>query len=301
MSVPVGPRGRILLPWILVQDATLVSTSMACGRCGAPLAPHRFGLTARCPYCLTTSMIDRAGVDAALFAESSGRMRDATSRWMGEVVARGSLTWTPLSASSSNGAWRVVVAASVTWPSQRALIVKRSNGAPVDSAAIHAIEGIAHAARRVRHPALPQVIDSGAGFAAMCVGFSERVVMSAGAVLPPQPCVWVLVRLLEFAAWCEAFGYSLQSITAADLVFATDEHSLSVLVPPQPTRASNPQVETTHAVALVRALAPAQPELEALFSEVSQLAPLPASAMARARGRAMFGATYAPLSRFHIT
>lgn len=246
-------------------------------------------------------MIDQAGVDAALFSDTVARMRDATTRWMGEVIARGALTWTPLAAPSSNAVWRVAVATSVTWPSGRALVVKRSDGGFVDSAALHDIEAVAHAARRVRHPALPQVIDAGTHFAALRVGFSERVVVTAGTVLPAQVCVWVLVRLLEFAAWCAAFNYSVQSIAVADLVLATDEHSLSVLVPPQPQRGGNAQDESAHAVALVRSIAPTEPQLAALFADVVQQAPLAASEFVRQRGRAMFGATYAPLSRYHIT
>lgn len=278
-----------------------MATAMLCGRCGAPLTPHRFGLTARCSYCLTTSMIDQAGVDTALFSDTVARMRDATARWMGEVIARGALTWTPLAAATSNAAWRVAVATSVTWPSGRALVVKRSDGGPVDSAALHAIESVAHAGRRVRHPALPQVIDSGPHFAALRVGFSERVVLTAATVLPAQVCVWVLVRLLELAAWCTAIDHSLRTITVADLVLATHEHSLSVLAPPQAILAGDAAAETAHAVALVRAIAPAEPQLAALFADVVQLAPLAASEAARQRGHAMFGSTYAPLSRFHIT
>lgn len=246
-------------------------------------------------------MIDHAGVDAAMFGETLARTRDATSRWMGEVVARGAMTWTPLAASRSNATWRVAVATSVNWPCQRVLVVKRANGGLVESVGLRSVEELAHATRRVRHPALPQVIDSGPGFAALRVGFSEHIVMNAGTALPAQPCIWVLVRLLEFAAWCEAFGHSLQSIAVTDLVFAADEHSLSVLVPPRPARDANRAAETTHAIGLVQAIAEPDPELDALFTEVSNIAPLGAADIVRARGRAMFGATYAPLSRFHIT
>lgn len=303
---------------VVAQQQKMVLRS--CPRCGAPLTAHRFGLWARCDHCLLNVIIDSDGVDAAVLQQARAAYCDTIAAWPHGIVAEGRhARWIATAAGSQNATWRVQAVESLQWPSSLGLLVQPIAEPTVgrllaSRTNLQQITDQALAARLTLHPALPALADleacNGAPFVVLRTGFEHRhlfgAIQQAYGHLPLPVSVWVLVRLLGFAAWLHQMAWTLGAMSVDDVVFAADEHQLTVINFAHSSEHATLAEQRRDLVAivdLVDQMVASEPSVAAKLAPILQQlrsdAPDAATAMRQAKqlGELHVGRQYAPLQR----
>ena len=99
--------------------------AMICPQCNAPLSPHRFAKSAKCPYCGTTVHYqddEKTPLSANVFHKSYNRWNDPASQGFDNVISIGKSHWSLKEKISHGDTCDVYMGMRARWPTEMAVI-----------------------------------------------------------------------------------------------------------------------------------------------------------------------------------
>jgi hypothetical protein len=99
--------------------------AMICPQCNAPLTPHRFAKSAKCPYCGTTVHYDEdqaPPLSASLFHKSYDNWNSPQEQGFENVISIGSSHWALEEPISNDDIFNVYQGMRARWPTELAII-----------------------------------------------------------------------------------------------------------------------------------------------------------------------------------
>ena len=99
--------------------------AMICPQCNAPLTPHRFAKSAKCPYCGTTVHYtddEKAPLSANIFHKSFAQWNDPASQGFDNVISIGKSHWSLQEKIAQGDTSDVYLGLRARWPTEMAVI-----------------------------------------------------------------------------------------------------------------------------------------------------------------------------------